>query len=240
MGVFDRFRKNESPRLLAEADVQQLRETARARILAGFVEYDGFAEQLAEYHEDLSDDPDLLLGAAHRVVDAEWLRRLDEQATWTRPGDYERLAAAFDDLSSHGLVGRMNFTCCQTCGTTEIDDERSPLEGAAEGEYPFAEWAYTFFHQQDAERLADQDALLMLTYSSWRPAPDLDVELLERAKAGDPAAREEVVRETDAVVGRQVHAALVAAGLEVEWNGEPGRRIAVRLRDWRKPLPVRL
>lgn len=239
MGVFDRFRTKSPPVVAPVAlDLDELRDTARTWIRAGFVPYDGFAERLAEYHEDLCDDPGALLAAARSVVDEEWARRLIEQATWAEPGDHERLRAAFEDLEGQGLVCRMSFTCCQTCGTAEIDDERSLRESAAEGEYPYAEWAYVFFHEQDAERLADEQPSLWLSYSAWHAAPGLDPELVERARAGDSGARQEMVRQTDAAVGRKVHEALVGAGLEVDWDGDPARRISVRLRDWRRPLPA--
>ncbi len=147
------------------------------------------------------------------------------------------MQAAFDELEADRVVARMNFTCCNTCGTTEIDDERTPDPDAAEGAYPFQEWAYAFFHSQDAERLADTPADLYLTYSSFRPAPDIDPELMARARAGDEDARKQVVSHTDATVGRIVVDALTARGLTPVWSGDPAQRIAVPITDWRKPLP---
>jgi len=70
---------------------------------------------------------------------------LAEQQKWREPGDYDRMAAAFARIQQQGVPARMNFTCCQTCGIDEIDDERTPLRRAAAGEYPWREWGYTFF-----------------------------------------------------------------------------------------------
>ncbi|MDI9902924.1 hypothetical protein QM716_24015 [Rhodococcus sp. IEGM 1409] len=92
------------------------------------------------------------------------------------------------------------------CGTTEIDDERTPSEPDENG-YPFAQWAYTFFHMQDAERL------------------------------GDETAKAHVIAQTDQTVGRQVADALRAQGLSVDWNGDNNQRIRVTDVRWRKPLP---
>jgi len=210
-------------------------ETARTWIRPGFRVREGMAEELAEYHDDIEAPEEAKSAAARRIVDAEWEERLRVQESWSTPGDYDRLRNAFAALEADGFVCRMNFTCCQTCGTAEIDDERAAL---AEGDYPFREWAYTFFHQQDAERLTDEGAHLFLTYSAWRAAPGIDPELRDRARAGDEEARHEVVRRTDAAVGEKVAAALRDAGLTVTWDGDPGTRIAVADLDWRKPLPV--
>jgi hypothetical protein len=242
MGIRDLFRHSsdspQSPQQLTDEQLAELRETARSWIAPGFQQRDGMAAELAEYHDDIEAPDEVKLAAAETVVEEEWQRRLDEQATWTGRGDYERLVSAFDALAVDGVLGRMNFTCCQTCGSTEIDDERTPIADAAEGTYPFREWGYTFFHQQDTERLTDAGAVLYLTYSTFRPAPGLDEDLLARARGGDDAAREEVVRQSDVAVGHRVADALQAAGLTVDWNGENTKRIAVTDLDWRKPLPV--
>lgn len=152
-------------------------------------------------------------------------------------GDFGRLQQAFDRLASRGVLCRMSFTCCQTCGTAEIDDERSPRPTSSEGEYPFEEWAYTFFHQQDSERLNDPGASIFLTYSAFRPAPGIEPDLLERARVGDEGARREVVDRTDTTVGELVRDALVAEGLTVDWNGTSAQRIRVHVPQWRKRLP---
>lgn len=211
---------------------EQLLADARERIRSGFLDRDDLAGWVAGGHDLAEDDPRPLRAAAQA-----WDERLAEQAGWTGESDYDRLAAAFADLEASGVLARMNFTCCNTCGTTEIDDERTPDHDAPEGAYPFREWAYTFFHSQDAERLADAPADLFLTYSSFRPAADVDPDLMARARAGEQEAREQVVRHTDATVGRIVVDALAAHGLAPDWSGDPTRRIAVPITDWRKPLP---
>lgn len=176
--------------------------------------------------------------AAARIAAEEWGRRESELAAAAGPSDHDRLAAAFGTLEQRGVLARMSFTCCQTCGNDEIGDERTPAEPAEGSTYGFAEWAFTFFHQQDAERLVDPDATLYLGFGSFRPAADTDPADLAAARDGDAEARRRVSVHTDTVVGRAVRDALVGEGLEVTWDDDPGARIEVAIRDWRKPLPL--
>lgn len=245
MGIFDRFkaRKSEDARsatplaaVLSEEQLDELRETAREWIRAGFHEKSDLATELVEFRDDIEVEPQVLLRAATGIVEEEWASRLAEQLTWTGDSDYAKVQRAFDALDGQGIVARMNFTCCQTCGTAEIDDERTPLPDAGDT-YPFREWGYTFFHQQDAERLADSPADLFLSYSVFRPAPGIADDLIERMRAGDDEAKMQVIEQSDVIVGTRVVEALRAEGLEVEWNGSNTSRVRVRVPAWRKPLP---
>lgn len=208
----------------------ELRDRAADYVLPGFLDREEATVALRDYFELADDDP-----RPGQVIDQLWAARLAEQETWTERSDYQRLESAFDRLGSEGVLTRTNFTCCQNCGTTEIDDERTPAPAA---DYPWREWAYAFFHQQDAERLAEGPTVLMLSFSAFRPAADLDPELLAAAAAGDDGARRKVASETDRRVGELVVGAFRDAGLKVDWNGDPRTRIAVRIEDWRKPLEV--
>lgn len=245
MGIFDRFKGRkgadaggETPlaAVLSEAQLDELRETAREWIRSGFHDKDGLADELAEYRDDLEVEPQVVQRAATGIVEEEWATRLAEQQAWTGDSDYAKVQRAFDVLADRGIVARMNFTCCQTCGTAEIDDERTPLPDPGD-DYPFAEWGYTFFHQQDAERLADSPADLYLSYSVFKPAPGIEDDLVERMRAGDDVARQEVIERSDVLAGTAVADALRAEGLEVDWNGSNATRIRVAIAEWRKPLP---
>ncbi len=239
MGWFGR-KKDDGTAVPTDSDREAFREAARERIRPGFMDLDGVAETLVEYLEDVELPEDVMLELARATVAEEWAARLAEQATWTEPGDYARVQAAYDDLAGQGIVGRMNFTCCQTCGTDEIDDERTPRsseEVEADAGYGFHEWGYTFFHQQDAERLADEPAVLYLSYSTFLPAPEVDPDLIARAGDGDADARSEVVQLSDLAAGRAVAAALTRQGLSVDWAEDTSQRIRVTDLRWRKPLP---
>ncbi|GAA1944129.1 DUF6891 domain-containing protein [Nocardioides hwasunensis] len=240
MRFLDRFRRTPSEPdgpagvVLLDDDISddEVREAVRARVLPGFMDRSDVLVAVGDYFE-AEGDP-----RVERIVGEVWDGRLAEQAGWTGPGQYDQVEAAFADLAQQGVVARMDFTCCQTCGTTEIDDERTPLTDAPAGEYPFREWGYTFFHQQDAERLADDSSTLYLSYSTFVPAPEVDASVVQRWRDGDASLRDEVVAASDTTVGRLVADALRARGLDVQWDGSPAARIAVTITDWRKPLPA--
>ena len=237
MGFFDLFRRRpETPDADAATpptvELEELDEAARQAVLPGFLSRVEAIERVREELELDDDDP-----AAEAAVDRVWRTRLEEEAAWPEGGsDYERVARAFAALNDEGVVARMDFTCCNSCGTTEIDDERTALPDPGEG-YRYREEQYVFFHQQDADRLVDEPAQLMLTYSAWRAARDTDPELLAAARRGDREAETRIREETDRKVGERVAAALAAEGLTVSWNGDPAQRLAVEIAHWRKPLP---
>lgn len=241
MGLLDRLRRGGNnaantpqekgaplPAIVADEDVI---EQARQAVLPGFMRRDDAVGRVREVLELAEGDPRPTV-----IVDRVWAQRKAEESTWSGTSDYDKLSAAFDDLQANGVVTRMNFACCNTCGTAEIDDERTPLQ-VDEG-YGYREAAYTFFHEQDADRLAQTPTTLFLTYSAWQVDPDLDPALLEAARAGDSNARDEVYAMTDARVGEHIAAALRSHGLTVTWDGNPKQRIAVQISDWHKPLPA--
>jgi hypothetical protein len=234
MGIFSRRRPTtgSSDEPAPSPDPEQV-AYARTLIRPGFVSR---AEAVAALRDQFEiDDDDRRPEAA---VEAAWRQREAEQQTWREVGDYDRMAAAFARIQQQGVLARMNFACCQNCGIDEIDDERTPLRRPAAGEYPWREWGYTFFHQQDAERLAAEPAALYLSYSGFRAAPHLDPALVQAARDGDTGARDQVRIETDRAVGTIVAAALREHGLTVDWDGDPDERIKVRITEWRKYLPV--
>jgi hypothetical protein len=230
MGFLDRFRRTPPPpRPPRDAPAEDPRGDlagAIRRILApGFVtraEVGRIAEEIAE-----ADHPGLTARDVAAVVGSVWAEVAAEQAGWADEGDYTRLQAAFTELGSDGITARMNFTCCNTCGNDEIGDER------AEGD-----WGYTFFHQQDAERLEPGGSELYLGFGSFGPGRGLDPDLLRRAQDGDHDARLAVVAQSDAPVAARVVTALERHGLRTEWNGSTGQKIRVRDLDWRKKLPT--
>lgn len=230
-----RSAQSRSAPVLSEADIVAVREQARELVVPGFATFDEICEAARDCVEGGFEN-DELGRQIDAVVREVWDHRLGEQTQWTAPGDFERLSAAFADLERNGIVARMNFTCCMQCGTTEIDDERTPSEPDENG-YPFAQWAYTFFHMQDAERLGDEPSDLYLSYSAFRPAHDLDPALVAAAFGGDETAKAHMIAHTDQTVGRQVADALRTQGLSVDWNGDNNQRIRVTDVCWRKPLP---
>lgn len=242
MGFLDRFRQKQdgTPRRMVgaldlepvdepstrEEQLEWLEESARELTAPAFVTRAEAHESLVEQY--VHDEAyDLTESDVREVLQRVWQERLDEQASWTDEGDYDKVLTAFTALETDGIVARMNFTCCQNCGHTEIGDEATPDSRG-----------YVFFHQQDAERLAPGDCDLYLAFGGFRYATGLDASLVERAEAGDEEAKQEATVRSEELVGAEVTGALRSRGLTVEWDGTCAQRIRVTGLDWRKRLPV--
>lgn len=196
-----------------------VREEASRLIDTGFRTKLEARDELIELCED---DPELF-GAVSppsrdevaSIFEHVWSERLRIERDWRGLSDSDRLDSAFADLEASGVVARMNFSCCGTCGHGEIGGE------VGEGESPKG---YVFLHMQDADGLVDDDRpSLFFDYGAWT--------------ADGTAFPDQDSYEAAAVaVGRDVAAALTAAGLKVDWNGELNRRIAIVDLDWRRRL----
>ncbi|MEO3938008.1 hypothetical protein V3N99_14795 [Dermatophilaceae bacterium Soc4.6] len=141
--------------------LEWLEESARDLVSPAFLGHDDVHEALLEqYVED--DELDLTEGDVGSVLERVWAERLQQEAGWTDEGDYTRVAAAFAALEADGIVARMGFTCCQTCGHAEIGDEAGPSSRG-----------YVFFHEQDAERLGPGGSDLFLAYGGFEAPPEV-------------------------------------------------------------------
>lgn len=208
-------------------------ESTRDVLAAGFIDLPDTLVRVAVAFTDHEVPPPG--SPIEAIVREVWASRIAEQRRWKDEGDYTRLAAAFGTLAGWGVVARMNFTCCQTCGLDEIDDERTQVSSGGYG--GFREWGFTYFHQQDAERLAEGGDLF-LSFGTFGPLEDSDPALLALARSGDAAARTQVRDASSVRAGTVVVDALRSAGLGVTWDGSAGQRIAVTITDWRKRLPA--
>ncbi len=80
---------------------------------------------------------------ADRAFDAVLTARRAQQAAWDGE-EVLPLTAAFDALAEAGIVAREHFSCCGTCASGEIHDERDDSR----------DWrGYVYYHQQDTESL---------------------------------------------------------------------------------------
>lgn len=200
MGLFDRFRRDDRTPPPAPTDSEidgaaELADWLRGFASAGLRDFDEVVEAAAEA---VDDDPESFPGLdeddARRVAATVWADLVAREESWPDEGDYPRLIAASDDLAERGVLARMDFTCCQNCGHTEIGDERDGEDDPT--------WAYTFFHQQDTERLEPGGADLYLAFGTFRASRDVDASLLERA-AGDEDAQREVMAHSDVLAARR-------------------------------------
>ena len=203
-------RPSDRPPLPAEVG-EELRGYVREAVRAGFLPADEIAGRACETMED---DP-ALRPHAERFAAEELAAQAAEAADWPAVTDCDRLDAAFRALEETGIVARQDFSCCGNCGAAEIDDEMEAA--AAAGARPVR--GYCFYHMQDTERAVDGSGLHLNYGPRWE----------EGLTNADYAPRA-------VAVGKEVAAALAAAGLEVDWNGRPDRRIGVAL-AWRRRRP---
>ena len=210
-------------------DTAEVTAYTESQVWPGFNTRARAIESVVGYFADSTGPTDEATVSA--IVGRVWEQREAVQATWSDPGDWGRLAAAFAELERSGWVARMDFTCCQTCGHAEIGDERTG-----------GEHSYVFFHWQDTEHLADPGPNLYLSYSYFETHPGLDRELAAAAEdAEEPGLRERAAEQharIETAVGATLVECLRRNDLEVEWDGSHQTRPLVHLRDWRKPLPV--
>lgn len=219
----------------AALDPAALAETIDALVLPGFTPFEDVVETVVEAHEDEVDDPDTLRPVVERAVRDRRAARLTEQHAWEPgSGQYERLRDAFAALREQGFVTGMAVGVDQADGVAECADARTPDPTAPDGS---REWASVFFHQQDAERLADPSALPYLASGAFRPSRDLEpdhVALAEQSADG----RAVLGKHSRVSAASAVVAALVDHGLDAEWDGQTTQRITVRIDRWQKPLPA--
>ena len=149
-------------------------------------------------------DPQWLEEQATSLTDDALKKHDDEQRLWKHVTDCDKLDEAFSELDRHGIVARQHFTCCQTCGHSEISfaikdtQKHRPVHG------------YVFFHWQDTES-AVRNEYLYLAYGSI---------------SGKESESE--------VIASQIVAALNRAGLDAEWNGSIRSRICIREINWQR------
>ncbi|HEX6353469.1 DUF6891 domain-containing protein [Actinophytocola sp.] len=138
--------------MLDAEEIEEIEEYVRPIVHGGFSDWDEVAEAATEAfveEEELPED-DVMA-----VVDRLWRARLAEQAGWPAETEAERVLAALDSLSARGIVSRVDFTCCNSCGLAEIAGH------AHNGEH-----GYVFFHEQDTEA-ATQGEGLYLSYGTF-------------------------------------------------------------------------
>ncbi len=186
------------PSTLEPDDLDDLRGYIRIQIAAGFSPVDDVIDEAVEVFADTTLAPEALRAAAGALVEQAMAAQRADQATWPETTDCDRLDAAFAALDAAGVVARQHFSCCGTCGATEIHDEmdQAAKDGATVR-------GYTFFHLQDTEHAVEGESLF-LSYGAVG------------------ADREEAV-----AIGHEVVAALRAHGLHPAWNGRHANRIGL-------------
>lgn len=183
-----------------EAELEQF---ISRRVLEGFDSEEDIVEGALDFfeHDFPGDD---LPGVAGRMAEDAIKRHLEEQKTWLTKTDCDRLDEAFDQLESDGIVARQNFTCCQTCGHSEIWEE---VEQARQDRKVSG---YVFFHQQDTERVCEE-GMLYLAYGSTEEDPNAAIGVADK-----------------------ICQVMKSNGFSIDWNGTLDKRICLLNVQWRR------
>ena len=188
--------------------VDDIRAFVRPQVARGTRTFADILDEAIEVllEEHVDADQGTVERLAHAEIEAAFAEHLSAQANWPKITDCDRLDRAFDVLNEGGIVARHDFTCCQNCGFAEIGEEIADAIKAGVDVTGF-----TFYHAQDTDN-ATEGGGLYLSYG--------------HVEGGDVNA---------IAVGRIIVSALNAAGLQTEWDGTVGKRIAVRL-DWKRRI----
>src|SRR5262245_18046584 len=177
-------------------------------VAAGFDAADRIAESAVGVAADDGVDSDALEPLAREFTREALAEHYRAQAEWPERTDCDRLDEAFAELERRGIVCRQNFSCCGTCGASEIWGE---MEAAAKSGRPICGYAY--FHMQDAESAVECDGL----YLSYGATAE-----------GEDAAL---------AVAREIIEVLNPHGLATDWEGSWRTRIGVTI-DWKRRRPL--
>ncbi|GGO20507.1 hypothetical protein GCM10011576_37900 [Micromonospora parathelypteridis] len=184
-------------------------------------------EDDADEFVDFFDDDEERCGATDEELLAAYEKALavrrEQQREW---GEVRgNLTRAFADLNGLGVLARENFSCCGTCASAEIHDERDDSR----------HWrGYLWYHQQDTESLlASEDGEVYLGYGVYPPA-DFD----EVAYAGLSEAEQQANYQADLerLLDEVAFPVLRKHGMRVEWNRKQSRRVRVTGAQWYAPL----
>jgi hypothetical protein len=189
---------------LRPEDFDDLHEFIRVQIEAGYASVPEVVDDAVEVFTDATNDPAALRVAATALAERALAAQVSAQDSWPETTDCDRLDAAFVELGTIGIVARQHFSCCGTCGASEIHDE---LEQAEKAGLPVR--GFTFFHVQDTEHAVGGE-WLYLSYGS--------------------ADRDQVA---SVAIGHEVVSMLTRHGLAPAWNGKHAHRIALPL-TWQR------
>ncbi|MFD7335510.1 DUF6891 domain-containing protein [Streptomyces violascens] len=148
------------PLELDDEDRGLLATRIREVIVGGYATREELAE-LAEDYLVTADSRPVSPEQARELTDRMWLERVAEQAAWVEEEtDPERITRAFAVLEAAGLTAREHFTCCRSCGQSEIGGAGAP---GARG--------FVYFHSQSTDAAAAGHGLT-LHYGGFDGSPD--------------------------------------------------------------------
>ena len=127
-----------------------------------------------------------------------------------------KLNAAFNNLRKQGFIARQNFSCCSSCAGYELASYVKELSPAKQAK---VKGAITYTRQDGQDAFEDRSR--RWPYHNRGPRTLLigygPIGVHGVGDFGLPTAE----------VGQALKAALEAEGLQVDWDGDPDKRIAV-------------
>ncbi|MFD5815802.1 DUF6891 domain-containing protein [Streptomyces sp. NPDC127038] len=135
---------------LDEDERAELEQRVRLELLGGYASRAELAELAEEYLVTKERRP-VSREQAAALADRLWVERVAEQVAWQGETDPERLTRAFASLERAGVTARENFTCCRSCGESEIGGAGAP---DARG--------FVYFHTQCTDSAAAGQGLMLL------------------------------------------------------------------------------
>ena len=207
------------PDTVAEPERSEIEDEIWSWIVQGRDDAAEFADHLDDDEQRAGLTDEQLTAAYERAVDA----RLDQQRQWGPVRS--NLTAAFTELNQLGVIARENFSCCGTCASGEIHDERDDS----------LHWhGFLWYHQQDAESLAQSaTGSVYLGYGAY-PPEDFDEAAYEALPTKQRRARYRA--DLKRVLDDLVFPVLRRHGMQVIWNGDQDTRILVTGAHWYVPL----
>jgi len=186
--------------------LNEMHGSIRLQVAAGF---DTLDDIVVNTVEALSDDydPVVLVSYAQQIATQVLKDHLDEQALWNAVTDCDRLDRSFAALDQVGIVCQQNFSCCGSCGSTEIWSVVNDVRNTG-----IDVRGYAFYHMQDTESAVDGSGVY-LSYGA--------------VEQGEASAL---------LIGREIVAVLNQHGLKTQWDESWSTRIFVELiwqRRWR-------
>ncbi|SEG61599.1 hypothetical protein SAMN05444920_103486 [Nonomuraea solani] len=248
--------------LVDPTDRAEIAEDVRLHVAIGRSGFEQVLHGVVESRLDEIDDQALLERGVRDLVAREFAGHLAAQATWPAVTDGDRLSMAMLDLAMAGIVAREHYTCCTGCGVGEIRREAGDVSGARGYVFYHQQDAeraagggdvYLAFGAHTADAPSPS-----VPGDTNRPQTDgsggadgagvggfggvAGVGLggsgeADGAGAGGSGDVGEVraggVEDRDEVIGGEIVRVLRGRGLGVEWSGDVGQRIRVRM-DWRR------
>lgn len=216
MGFFDFFKRNKEQVDAKQSPVPSVTEPADSELKNELIAYiqqevhfgfDSETEILQSAWDYGIEDEDQLDEHWLRQVIGEYYRRHQEESKgWSRPTDFDRLAKAFDELNSEGIIALHKAGYTKQDGYSDVGEVIHMLDS------PIKPLGYCFYHTQDLERAIDPEIQnLFLAFDDIRQ--DDEHALL---------------------VGRKIVAKLNENGLKTEWDGTIDQRIEIKNIYWQK------